>query len=379
MNDPTRDLYPLNKAVVVSPDYGEYCIRLANALADEVDVLLLIPRQLAAPHRDKVRPTVRVALFHKPRLRQPIHQLRATWFIVRQIRAFCPDVIHLQQGHLYLNPALPLMGRCALVVTVHDPRQHYGDQGGHKTPQFVFDYGFRRAHRLIVHAQQSRQILVDEVHLPPERIHVIPHIRIGVDDVEPLYPEDDHLILFWGRIWPYKGLDYLIRAEPLITAQLPEARIMIAGQGEDFARYRAMMVHPEKFVVHNEYIPDTRAVEYFQRASVVVLPYLEASQSGVVPVAYTFAKPVIVTSVGGLPEAVEHERTGLLVPPRDEHALAEAIVRLLRDPALRHTLGANGKRKIDSECSPPVIARQTLEVYRQALSAAHSNGRGRHG
>jgi glycosyltransferase involved in cell wall biosynthesis len=104
----------------------------------------------------------------------------------------------------------------------------------------------------------------------------------------------------------------------------------------------------------------------------VVLPYVDASQSGVVPLAYTASKPVVATTVGGLPEIVEHGQTGLLVPPRDTAALAGAIVRLLQDAGLRRTLGFNGRRKIDSECSPEIIADKTLRVYRQALASLRS-------
>ena len=145
------------------------------------------------------------------------------------------------------------------------------------------------------------------------------------------WPRSANTVLFFGRIWAYKGLEYLIRAEPLITAEIPDAKIVIAGKGEDFSRYRAMMVHPERFVVHNEFIPDDRRAELFARASVVVLPYVEATQSGVIPVAYTFSKPVVATTVGSIPEMVDDGRTGLLVPPRSEESLAEAIVSLLRD------------------------------------------------
>jgi glycosyltransferase involved in cell wall biosynthesis len=86
-------------------------------------------------------------------------------------------------------------------------------------------------------------------------------------------------------------------------------------------------------------------------------------------VAYTFAKPVVATTVGGLPSMVEHGRTGYLVPPRDERALAEAILRLLRDPALRREMGANARRKLDAECGAEAVARQTLAVYRRALNS----------
>jgi glycosyltransferase involved in cell wall biosynthesis len=74
-----------------------------------------------------------------------------------------------------------------------------------------------------------------------------------------------------------------------------------------------------------------------------------------------------------LPELVEDGRTGYLVPPRDEQALADALVRLLRDKQLRHQLGSNGKQKIDTECSPEAVARQTLEVYSRAIGQYSSS------
>ena len=92
-----------------------------------------------------------------------------------------------------------------------------------------------------------------------------------------------------------------------------------------------MMVHPDRFLVYNHWISDTLQAELFHRASVVVLPYIEASQSGVIPCAYSCAKPVIATRTGSLPEMVEHGRTGYLVPPGDEKALADAMIDLLRN------------------------------------------------
>ena len=112
-------------------------------------------------------------------------------------------------------------------------------------------------------------------------------------------------------------MHYLIQAEPLITASLPNVKIMISGRGDDLEHYRKLMVHPEQFVIDNEYIPDDKVAALFRRASVVVLPNIEATQSGVIPLAYTFGKPVVATTVGSLPEMVDDGDTGLLVPPRD--------------------------------------------------------------
>ena len=369
------------KVVLVSFDFGEYCIRLVGALTEHADVSLVLPEQEATGHRETLAPSVRMYGFKKPRLRQAARQVRAVWSILRLIRRLRPDVVHVQQGHLWLNLILPFLGPSRLVITVHDPHHHLGDRGSRNTPQAVMDFGFRRAARLIVHSRQLRQVLVGRCPIPEQVVDVIPHIALG-DETIPIESRDDGAtVLFFGRIWPYKGLEYLIRAEPLISAAVPGARIVIAGEGEDFARYRSMMTNSEHFTVWNEYVSDARRTELFAQASVVVLPYVEASQSGVIPLAYRFGKPVVATTVGGLPEAVDDGETGYLVPPRDERVLADAVIRLLRDPERRRRFGANGRRALDADCAPNVVARQTLAVYRRAMNPAliaddmHRDGR----
>jgi len=356
------------RVALISFNFPEYCIRVANALSEHADVLLFLPDRLAAPHIAKLCDAVRLVSFPSVRLRQITRQARIIRHIIAEIGKFQPDVVHYQGVHLWFDLALPLLKSYPLVFTVHDFRPHPGDQPLQQTPFSIEMFARRRAAQLIVHNQHTRQLLAPCLVNGPARISVIPHIQIGSELASSSCQEEDHLVLFFGRIWAYKGLDYLIQAEPFITARVPDARILIAGEGEDFSRYRRMMIHPETFVVDNGFVSEARAAEYFHRASVVVLPYIEASQSGVIPLAYSAGKPVVATTVGGLPEMVEHGRTGYLVPPRDPSALAEAVVRLLLDPQLRRRMGANGKRKIETECSPEVVARNTMEVYRRAIS-----------
>ena len=360
------------RVALVSFDFGEYSIRLASALSRLATVLLVLPQHVAAPYLSELDPQVRLHAFDKPRLRHPRRQLLLGRELIRQIDSFAPDVVHLQHGHLWFNAFLPFLRRYPLVVTAHDARHHVGDRISRKTPQAIVDFGFRRASRLIVHARPVKEIIVRECGLSPEIVDVVPHISLGsAPDDAPSHQEPT--VLFFGRIWEYKGLEFLIRAEPLITAEVPNAKIVIAGEGEDFARYRRLMVHPERFVVYNEYVPDDLRATLFQQASVVALPYIEASQSGVLPLAYMNMKPVVATTVGGLPDMVDDGLTGYLVPPRDEHALAAAVVRLLRDPDLRRRFGLNGKRKLDEECAPADVARHTFAVYHRVLDpTSHS-------
>lgn len=356
------------KVAFLSFEFPEYCVRLAAALAAKTELMLLLPERDTQTYLPLIESRIHVQQFCKPRLRQALQQTRMIMGLLQKIQSFKPDVIHFQQGHLWFNFALPRLKRYPLILTVHDPIHHLGDTASRKTPQIVMQFGYRRANQIIVHGEKLKQIMTDRYSMAGSKVHVIPHVALGNPRVQSHVTEQNSRILFFGRIWPYKGLEYLIRAEPLITSRIPEAVIVIAGEGEDFTRYRRKMVHPERFVVYNQFVSDELATQLFSSAGVVVLPYVEASQSGVVPLAYRFGKPVVATSVGSLPESVEDGKTGYIVSPRDEEALAGAIVTILKNKQLREQLGANGKRKLEREFAPEIVARQTLAVYERSLA-----------
>jgi glycosyltransferase involved in cell wall biosynthesis len=273
--------------------------------------------------------------------------------------------VHVQSSHLWFNLALPLIRDLPLVFTMHDADAHPGDRESGRTPRAVIRFGYRRATELIVHAE-TVATRAAELGFDRARIHVIPHVALGPTRQGSWDQGDGCTVLFFGRIWPYKGLEHLVRAQPLINEQIPGARFVIAGRGEDMGRYQALMHDPASFEVIDEYVSTDRRAQLFAQAAVVVLPYVEASQSGVVPLASAFEKPVVASAVGGLPEAVEHDRTGLLVPPGDSRAIADAVVRLLTDPDLARELGVAARRKLERECSADVVAAQTLRVYEAA-------------
>ena len=358
----------------VSFDFGEYSIEHANGLVRDNDVMLLLPKDLFDPHANPLDPHVDARIFRKPRLRQPLRQLVCLRWIAKQIKQFQPDVIHFQRGHMWFNLALYFLKRYPLVITIHDPRHHAGDQGSQKTPQALMDFGYRQADQVIVHGEQLKTTVANEIRIAKEKIHVIPHIAIGQRNSATIpndNPTQEMPILFFGRIWPYKGLEYLIRAQPLVSREIPNAKFWIFGRGESMNRYFNMMNEPDKFVVHNRWISDEERTAAFQQASLVALPYIEATQSGVVPIAYAHSKPVVATRTGGLPDVIDDGKTGFLVEPRNEFELAQAILKLLKDPQLCAEMGNAGHAKLKNELSPAAVCQQTVEVYRQAI-ASHS-------
>jgi glycosyltransferase involved in cell wall biosynthesis len=284
---------------------------------------------------------------------------------MKQVRGFGADILHMQHVSMWFNVGLSLNRHLRVVLTVHDAVPHPGDRASRKTPYFFWKLGYRRANRIIVHNRHVQTLLERNLGLVDKSIQIIPYIQIG--HAKPCNGGESgngQNVLFFGRIWPYKGLEYLIRAEPLVTERIPSVKFVIAGVGENLERYQAQMVHPERFLVLNRYIAEEEAAQLFQNASVVALPYIEASQSFIISEAYTYGKPVVATTVGGLPEMVVHGETGLLVPPRDEQQLANAIVTLLGNDELRRKMGRDAKEFLQRNCSAAMVAQKTMDVYR---------------
>ena len=152
-------------------------------------------------------------------------------------------------------------------------------------------------------------------------------------------PPDAPTFLFFGFIRRYKGLHVLLDAWPRVVRQVPDARLVIAGEfyADEDALHQQIAALGGSVRLDADYIPDSHVPLYFGAADAVVQPYLRATQSGVAQIAFHFGRPVITTDVGGLAEIVPDGRGGLVVPPDDPAALAAALVRFAEEdlgPAL---------------------------------------------
>lgn len=164
--------------------------------------------------------------------------------------------------------------------------------------------------------------------------------RLGIDNTAPT-------LLFFGFIRRYKGLHVLIEALPAVVRDLPSIRAIVAGEfyehkDELFSRATALGLD-NHIRFDDEYIPEEEVKTYFSAADVVVQPYTTATQSGVAQIAFHFGIPLVVTSVGALPEVVPHGEAGLIVPPENPEELAKAILTFFDDEVLRTRLADGAK------------------------------------
>ena len=357
------------RVVCLSFCFYDYTIQLSNALSKKETVMLILPNKVLKEELDNIDENVKLHQLKYPKHIYYPSILSTIFQIIKQIKTFNPDVIHFQVLGTVLCLIFPFLKKYPLVGTFHDVKPHVGEES--LLHRFVMYCAIKYSNQIIVHGEKLKEQMIKEYNIPSEKVHAIP---IGEHRVTPFkiyeredLKEDGNLILFFGRIWEYKGLEYLIKAEPLISKEVPDAKIIIAGTGENFKKYENMMVNKDNFIVRNRYISYKEGAELFQRCSLVVLPYIEASQSGVIPTAYGFKKPVVVTDVGSIPEIVDDGVTGFIVPPRNPEALAYAIIKLLKNEKLRKEMGENAYKKLKTDLSWDNIAEKTIEVYEKAI------------
>jgi glycosyltransferase involved in cell wall biosynthesis len=271
------------------------------------------------------------------------------------------DVVHFQW--LSVQPIdLHLLPRDRpVVLTAHDVLPREPRPGQLRAQRRLYD----RVEAIVVHSHHGRERLVVDLEVSPEKVHVIHH---GAFDhltrqkheaglPPPLAAVEGPVVLFFGLLRRYKGLDVLLEA----WRGIGDAELWIVGMPRmPLGPLRARATPTVRFLPR--FVPDTQLPALFRRADLVVLPYREIDQSGVLYTALAFGRPLLLSAVGGFPEVAE---TGAaeLVAPGDAPALHLALRRLLDDPARREALADSARRAATTTYSWDVAADEHVALY----------------
>ena len=295
--------------------------------------------------------------------------------------------------HILWNNKLQLVDRTLLmafyrllgkkvVLTAHNVNAGKRDGSDSWLNRLTLRLQYGLTSNIFVHTKKMKDELVNEFGVVADKVIIIPY---GVNDVIPftsLTPEEarqqlgvresEKVLLYFGAIKSYKGLEYLVEAFQQIAAE-DDYRLIIAGErkkGQEVywdAIQQSIESHPSrsKILQSIKFIPDAEAEAYFKAADVAVLPYTDIFQSGILFVAYNYGTPVIATDVGSFAEDIVIGSTGFICAPRDANDLAKTIRRyfdseLYRNLALRRQ---EIRDSVISEHSWETVAVMTRDVY----------------
>src|SRR3954466_4310681 len=302
--------------------------------------------------------------------------LTAAWRLSRVIKQLKPDVLHAHDPHGVAMAALALSmstqpGKPPLVAARRVDFHLRGNS--------LSRWKYRQVDCFICASEAIRQMLIGDG-VPAGRTVAV-HEGIDIDRVERAEPANLH-----GELWlphqapivgnvaalvPHKGQRHLIEAARTVVQQVPDARFIIAGEGELRPALERQIKehHLEKHVLLAGFRPDVMSVH--KAFDIFVMSSVTEGLGTSLLDAMACGKPIVATTAGGMPEVVADGRTGILVPPRDHGALAAAIIGLRTDQTLRGEMGAAGRARVRTKFSAERMVQDTLDVYRRVAMHAH--------
>jgi glycosyltransferase involved in cell wall biosynthesis len=265
-----------------------------------------------------------------------------TWLAtaVRIVR-YRPDLLLFSWWHPFFAPCFGtiarlarLLGRVRSCYLCHNALPHESS----RVDRLLLRYAFSSAQLFIAHSRQDREDLqalrrgavVEQSPHPTYAVFTASELPSAEEARRALGLVDRRVLLFFGFVRAYKGLDVLLRAMGELEPERGYHLVVVGEFYEDREKYAGLLQPLERkgqLTLVDRYVPNEEVPRYFVAADLVAVPYLSATQSGVVQMAYAFHKPVVATAVGGIPEVVTEGQTGFLVPPGDPHALAQAVRR----------------------------------------------------
>lgn len=307
--------------------------------------------------------------------------LRLTVFLARAR----PDIV--QVGGVTVPAIWPFLAALRLRgIAVSQICHEYKERDEKGRPdrltRFLMARTYAQMNAVFFLSRSVRDTLARSIDLPVDRTHLVPHgnqeifSRLGMTaDLAGRYGirPDDFVVLLFGIIRPSKGAEDLLKA----FAQLdpaPQVKLLIVGRPTKFADMGAFkqsisaLAGDRHVILDARYVPIEEVRPLVELASVVVLPYRNATQSGVLHLAYTFGKPVIATRTGGLPEYIVPGRTGLLVEPGRPDQLADALRACIADPEAVRRMGEEARRLSQTEHAWSNVAAKILRVYEGLLA-----------
>ena len=302
--------------------------------------------------------------------------LGAAWRLSRLVKQLRPDVVHAHDPHGVAMASLALSMSTELdkppLVAARRVDFHMKDNA-------LSRWKYRQVDCFICASEAIRQMVIADGVPAARVVTVLEGIDLGHVEAAPVanlhaelwLPHHAPIVGNVAALVPHKGQRHLIEAAAIVVTKVPDARFVIAGEGELRPALERQIKdhHLEKHVFLAGFHPDVLSVH--KAFDIFVMSSVTEGLGTSLLDAMACGKPTVATTAGGMPEVVVDGQTGLLVPPRDHEAMANAIIRLLSDARARRAMGAAGEARVRERFSAERMVQDTLAVYRRVALHAH--------
>ncbi len=372
------------KIIMVDSLVGnDYSICLCNSLYENgIDLHLIVPKNREIQNNNTFK-----TLYFSPSKSKGQNKLSKIFeYLYYMVKAYKyikntkPDVVHYQffrrKSEIFFYKFLQIMG-IKLVFTAHNVLPHEKNRLDYLLKYIVY----KNSQAIIVHSQYIKEKLLNNFKINKNKVSVIPHgnfdIYLPQNELSEKEARDklglsdsDNVILFFGFIREYKGLDLLLEAFNLAAANDKRLKLLIAGKA-----HTPFLENKYKKIIDNSnfkdriyrsftYIANEDIPTYFLASDTVILPYTNIDHSGIIHLAFTFGKPVIATNVGDFGEVIEQNKSGLILKSNDTKELAENINSAFSNKDDLVKMGIYAKKLSTTKYSWGDIARNTISLYK---------------
>ena len=375
-----------------------YCLHLSNALSKKIDLEFISFKRFANKSLSFKRETKISEEYYNDILKRIKIQKLLTWNsplsgfkVGLQLKG---DILHVQwwisQLILVYLPIVLIakMKNIKIVFSIHNILPHEKNKKNVFLDKVANRFIFPFVDAFIVHNKRNKRQFVEIYGINERKVFIVTHgvldlvkktdIPMEVARRHLHLPSRKKIVLFFGYIRPYKGVDVLIKAFVSVKKQVKNAFLLISGQilNDTWDKYKKLIkennLKEDDIRVDLGFVPEEEVGYYFSAADVVVLPYKHLdTHGGVGALALSFKKPVLVTDVGGLPEFIKDTR--VLVKPSDIRDLSEKLTKVLKDEQLCLKLQSDSER-LSREITWDRIADETIKIYHSLMGEGRDNG-----
>jgi len=355
-----------------------YNLMQALSVCPELDCVLLTDRAYELDNLPRHFKVIKLPFNNRP-------YFSTVKEIFSVVREFGPGIIHVQTmisaRKDWLLFLLAGLSGARVVFTAHNVMPHEDAENRAFFMKTAFRIIYANSRKIIAHSNFTKGEIMRIFGQAAEKIHVIPHGNYAFFRTHEISQQvarqklnialDKKVILNFGAMRHYKGIEVLLEAMSLLCRRHSEVVLLLAGKPMHvppgyFSQLITQYGLDANVILKAEYIPASDIPYIFFAGDLAVLPYKHIDTSGSIQLAYGFSKPVVATRTGSMPEVVDHNVNGLLVPPDDPQALAEAMEKILFDPEAVKRMGAASMALAIGKFSWQSIAQKTCALYREA-------------